>query len=194
MNMMQPNTPTETEAKIVQAAIQCFIRYGARKTSMADIASIAGVSRQTLYDSFEGKDGLIRAAIRFVTDQSLERVRQGTAEKTSLGDKLDVYFTHTVIASFELLQEAVDIEDLMSGHNSAGKAEIHDAHRRHEVLMASLLAPYEAGLKRHGLTVEGQAHFLITVIMDLKYNAETREDLDGLLHSLKTAALAVTAE
>ena len=54
MTNLKPDTPTETEARIVAAAIQCFVRYGARKTSMADIATAAGVSRQTLYDSFDG--------------------------------------------------------------------------------------------------------------------------------------------
>ena len=191
MTVLQPDTPTETEAKIVAAAIQCFVRYGARKTSMADIASAAGVSRQTLYDSFDGKDGLIRAAIRFVTDQSLQKVREGVAGLSDFADQLDVYFQHTVIESFELLQTAADMEDLMAGHNAAGKEEIEASHQRHEALMTELLMPYAAPLKSLGLSPEAQAHYLIVVIMNLKYSAQTRADLDGLLATLKTGTLAV---
>ena len=58
---------TETEEKILEAAIRTFLRYGARKPAMNDIAKAAGVSRQTLYDLFGGKEELIRASTRSIS-------------------------------------------------------------------------------------------------------------------------------
>lgn len=183
---------TETEEKILNAAIHTFVRYGARKASMNDIAQAAGVSRQTLYDAFGGKDGLIRTSIRVVTDRNLQQVRAQLEGITELPDQLEIYFAETIIKSFELLQTAGDMEDLISGHNAAGKDEIERSHARHEALIAELLAPYGLQIQKSGLTVERQAHFIVTTVMGFKYGAKTREDLDDLLAALKANILCLT--
>lgn len=191
--MTQPDAKamTETEERILNAAIQTFVRYGVRKASMNDIAQAAGVSRQTLYDAFGGKDGLIRASIRIVTDRNLARVRQRLDGITALSEQLDIYFEETVVKSFELLQTAGDMEDLISGHNEAGREEIALSHARHEALIAELLTPHAAALSARGLTAKTQAHFLVTTVMGFKYGAKSSEDLDDLLMALKATILCV---
>ena len=183
---------TETEEKILNAAIQTFVRYGERKASMNDIAQAAGVSRQTLYGAFGGKDELIRASIRIVTDRNLAQVRARLEGVTELSEQLDIYFAETIVKSFELLQTAGALEDVISGHNAAGKDEIERSHARHKALIAELLAPYGPGIQKGGLTVERQAHFIVTTVMEFKYGAKKREDLDDLLAVLKANVLSVT--
>ncbi|WP_421981234.1 TetR/AcrR family transcriptional regulator [Roseibium sp.] len=190
---IQSKPLNETEEKIVEAAIRCFVRFGARKTAMADIAAEAGVSRQTLYDLFGGKDDLIRASIRVITDRNLAAVRGRLDACKTLSEKLDAYFAETVIKSFELLQNAGDAEDLVSGHNEAGRDEITRSRQRHEILICELLAPYEAALAANGLTVKKQAHLFVTTVMALKYGASSRDDLDQLLSALLSNVLAVAS-
>ncbi|MEM9592243.1 MAG: TetR/AcrR family transcriptional regulator [Pseudomonadota bacterium] len=185
-------TPTETEQTIIAAAIRCFVRFGARKTSMNDIAESAGVSRQTLYDLFGGKDELIRSSIRSLTEANLRAVRDRLSECTSLSEKLDAYFEETVIKSFELLQTAGDPEDLISGHNEAGRDEIARSHRLHEELVEQLLVPYAEALTENGQSASPFARFIVTVIMGLKYGATDRADLEALLGSLKNSVLVST--
>ncbi|WP_421724320.1 TetR/AcrR family transcriptional regulator [Bauldia sp.] len=182
---------TETEDKIVEAAIRVFVRYGARKASMADIASNAGVSRQTLYDLFGAKDELIRASIRSVTDQSLARVRERLGRCATLAEKLDAYFDETIVKSFELLETAGDPEDLISGHNAAGKDEIDRSHQRHEALIAELLDDYRDPIEASGQSVADVAHLIVTVAMGFKTGARSRADLDGLIGSFKIAVLTI---
>lgn len=191
MTATQSKPLNETEEKIVGAAIRCFVRFGARKTAMADIAAEAGVSRQTLYDLFGGKDDLIRASIRVITDRNLAAVRGRLDACETLSEKLDAYFAETVIKSFELLQTAGDAEDLVSGHNAAGRDEIARSHQRHEVLVRELLMPHEKALGENGLTIAQQAHLFVTTVMALKYGASSRDDLDQLLAALLSNMLAV---
>ena len=57
----------KSEAKkgqIYGAAIKLFVMNGFEQTTMADIASSAGVSKQTVYSHFANKDELYDAAIR----------------------------------------------------------------------------------------------------------------------------------
>lgn len=185
--------PTETKERILNAAIRTFLRYGARKTSMNDIAKAAGVSRQTLYDLFGGKEDLIRASTRSITDQKLAAVRARLEGNMRLPDLLDVYFAQTVVESFEILHASGDAEDLIAGYHEAGKDEIARSHVRHADLVEELLAPYAPRLSKHGLTPRHQAEFIVTVTMGLKTGVETRDDLDRVLATLKANCLAVTA-
>lgn len=187
MKDVPPQSSTQTEVKIVDAAIRCFLRFGARKTSMNDIARHAGVSRQTLYDLIGGKDELIRASVRQITDQSLATIRVHLEDCSTLDEKLNAYFQETVIKSFEMLQTAGDPEDLISGHNEAGAEAIRESHDRQNELVAKILAEHatdQASVKR-------LANFIVSVAMSFKY-VKDRAELDELLGILMDSARALS--
>lgn len=50
--------------KVSEAAIRCFKQYGPQRTSMADIAEEAGISRKTLYRIFDDRPALIEHIIQ----------------------------------------------------------------------------------------------------------------------------------
>jgi AcrR family transcriptional regulator len=52
-----------TEARIVAAATELFLRHGYQATSVADIAARAGVAVQSLYVRFGGKREILAAAL-----------------------------------------------------------------------------------------------------------------------------------
>lgn len=184
----------ETEEAIIEAAIGAFIRFGPKKTTMTDIAEAANVSRQTVYALFGDKDGIIVASIRYVTDRSLDAARMRVEDAGSLSSKLDAYFAETVTKAFELLQTAGDAEDLISGHNKAGKAEIARSHERHRELVTEILAPYADAIVRSGRCHAELANFVVTAAMALKYSASDRAEFDSLLKCLKTSILCLAAE
>lgn len=66
MSRRQGVVPQEAEAAqahFIDAAEACFERYGVAKTTMEDIAKMAGVSRPTVYRHFSDRDSLILAVI-----------------------------------------------------------------------------------------------------------------------------------
>lgn len=60
--------------QILDAALPVFIRYGFRKTSMADIAQAAGISRASLYLSFSNKEELFRAGSARAHENAMNEV------------------------------------------------------------------------------------------------------------------------
>ncbi len=180
--------------QIIEAAIRTFVRFGPRKTSMVDIATEAGVSRQTLYDLFDGKDELVERAVLHVTERNLADVRDALPDCTDLSERLDAYFHGTIVRSFELLEGAGDAEELLSGHGEAGRQAVAESHRRHEALVATILEDREAGIARNGLSVAAAAHFTVTTVMGFKHGATSREDLGRLLESLKAALLLLSGD
>ena len=183
---------TSTKNKIVDAAIATFIRYGARKTSMTDIADAAGVSRQTLYDQFGSKDELVEAAISRNTDLVLARITERLEYGDNLADQLDVYLSEAVVRTFERLQTSEDLEDLIIGHNDAGRAAIKKSHKRHNRVVIDLLTPYDNQVESTGQSTKQLAAFLVRSAMSLKH-CENRCELNGMLDSLKTSILLAAA-
>ncbi|MBT2504263.1 TetR/AcrR family transcriptional regulator [Curtobacterium sp. ISL-83] len=60
----------------LDSAIQTFVRFGYRKTSMDDIARAAGVSRPGLYFLFDSKPVLFREAIERALDRDLSVIAE----------------------------------------------------------------------------------------------------------------------
>ena len=77
-----------TKDHIADAAVRCFKQYGPQRTSMADIAEEAGISRMTLYRAFEDRPTLV--------EYILDRILSDLAEEP-----------RAKIQSFETLEEAL---------------------------------------------------------------------------------------
>lgn len=58
-----PQGSEAAQTHFIDAAEACFERYGVTKTTMEDIAKMAGVSRPTVYRHFPDRDSLILAVI-----------------------------------------------------------------------------------------------------------------------------------
>ncbi len=58
-----PPNSAEAQDHFIAAAEACFERYGVAKTTMEDIAKMAGVSRPTVYRHFADRDTLILAVV-----------------------------------------------------------------------------------------------------------------------------------
>ncbi|MFJ9678742.1 TetR/AcrR family transcriptional regulator [Streptomyces sp. NPDC101194] len=77
--------PTARDA-LLDAALSALATLPWSAVRMVDVASAAGVSRQTLYNEFGGKDGLARALVRGAADGYLAGVDRALR---SVGDPRD---------------------------------------------------------------------------------------------------------
>ena len=182
----------ETEKKLVQAAIRVFVRYGVRKTTMSDIATEAGVSRQTVYATFGNKNNVLAAAIGFLSDIRLEEVKAKWTELDDLGDKLDAYFEIAVIPAYDLIRQSPEADEMIGGYNEEGKAAFRAARERRSAAMARVLAPYADQIEKSGQSVDDFAKFFVITSTNFKYAVTDRDELLLMLRSLKVAVLAVT--
>lgn len=90
-----------TRDKILDAAIDCFIKMGFTNVTTAKVSDSAGVSRGAMLHHFPSKLELIRAAIEYLHDKLVEDfTKRMTAIPSSLQDKekrragLDAYYDH----------------------------------------------------------------------------------------------------
>ncbi|MCK1716457.1 TetR/AcrR family transcriptional regulator [Bradyrhizobium sp. 141] len=81
---------------ILDAALPVFVRHGFRKTSMADIARAAGISRAALYLSFGSKEELFRAGSERAHAKTMRDVEAALAGHGDVFDRIEL-----AIAAFQ---------------------------------------------------------------------------------------------
>ncbi|WP_228848173.1 TetR/AcrR family transcriptional regulator [Halocynthiibacter styelae] len=73
---------------ILEAAFTCFMNYGVQRTSMADIAKAAGMSRPALYLHFPNKDAILEALISGYFTQAAADMADALRQAGSAADCL----------------------------------------------------------------------------------------------------------
>ncbi len=86
--MTRAKTPSPRRETIVAAARECFVRFGYKKTSFADVAKTAGISRPLIYLHFKSKDELLGAVFTAVFEERYPAVERILAEGGTPPEKL----------------------------------------------------------------------------------------------------------
>jgi AcrR family transcriptional regulator len=79
---LDPARVQQRKREIVDAAIKCLRRYGAKKVGAEDIAQAAGISRRTLYRFFAGRRQIMQAVLL----RRLEAIADGVKAALRLCD------------------------------------------------------------------------------------------------------------
>ncbi|WP_211911884.1 TetR/AcrR family transcriptional regulator [Tardiphaga alba] len=83
----------ETEARIVEAAYECFWRSGFARTSVDGIAERAKVTKRTIYGYFRSKDDLLAAVLTHYRELAAERLKRiGDRMPADRDGLIDSYF------------------------------------------------------------------------------------------------------
>ncbi|WP_411819409.1 TetR/AcrR family transcriptional regulator [Hyphococcus formosus] len=174
---------TKTEKDILEAAVQVFSRYGVKRTSMGDLAQEAGVSRQTLYNTFKNKDDVLKGLIRNYTDEALRDIEAGLKSAQDIGEQLDILFDKMVVAGFDLVKEMPNAQDLIDGFNAAGMEELDASAEKFRRVIERMFIPHESALARADLAAPDLSDF---VQRSAKAAGRTARDKDHLMRQLKT--------
>ncbi|WP_108819095.1 TetR/AcrR family transcriptional regulator [Pseudovibrio sp. Alg231-02] len=173
--------------KILEAAVRAFMRFGVNRTRMHDIASEAGVARQTVYSNYKNKNEILCASIRHFSDQSLAAVQKEWSALETLEDKLSAYYKHSIIPSFKVITASPDARDMIGGFNAEGKAATLEAQATNITACAEMLAHYSF----QGHSAEQLAEYLVLSSLGIRDHARDETQLLTLLNTQKAGLLAL---
>lgn len=80
--------PPEIRSRIMEGALTCVKRWGIEKTSLNDIAREAGCARQTVYNYYGSRDGVVLAALLESSRQFAERLQAHVGSFDGVEDRL----------------------------------------------------------------------------------------------------------
>ena len=183
----------DREEQIIDAALRVIIRYGVKRTTMNDIASEAGVARQTLYNLYANKEEILRATIRLFAERTLAAIAAESTETEDLGRLLDTVFEHLAVRPFELLCDSPDANDILRGFNDAAKEELSNTMELFRVEIEVCFTPYRKQLRTVGLTPQQLSDFVQRSLGAFKHDAKDKEHLLELLYSLKILILNIVS-
>ena len=89
-----------------------FLRYGYARTTMAELAAAAALSRPTLYELFPGKDDLFAAVIDHLSQQTIRRYRETLPNLKTLRKKLLYFCSDWATHGLKLTEQHPDAKDL----------------------------------------------------------------------------------
>jgi AcrR family transcriptional regulator len=161
---------TEVRARIVDAAEDCFARYGVAKTTVEDIAAAAGLSRATVYRSFAGgRDEVILAVVLRDLRRFLDRLSGRLRGERSLPDAI----VEGVVDAVAFVRGEPHIAALLApdaaGHTQAavvGGVQ-HLLHLCADYVRPHFGAAQRQGTLRTDISVEGAVEFLFRIITSL---------------------------
>ncbi len=102
--------------KLLKAAITCFVSKGIQATTIADIASVANVTRRTVYRYYNGKSELVSAVIELERSQLFKELYR--ACQPFQNDFVGMIEECAACAA-ETLSLSAGSQDLLSGGNTA---------------------------------------------------------------------------
>jgi AcrR family transcriptional regulator len=90
------NAMARTRAAVLDGAARAVEKHGARRTTMADIANLAGIAKGTLYNHFRAKEAVftatITAGVRSLTDECVTVATDDLADALALAaDRLGTH-------------------------------------------------------------------------------------------------------
>ena len=98
----------------MKAAASVFMRYGYARTTMAELAAAAQLSRPSLYEIFPGKDDLFDAVVRHLGDEMLQEFREALPKLRTLRTKLHRFCCDWATHGIRLAEHHPDAKDLFN--------------------------------------------------------------------------------
>ena len=83
-----PRDGAKTRRHILETSYELFYRKGYYRTGIAEIATLAGVTKRTLYYHFKSKDELLAAVLNFHQGLALERIRRWGDRLSGSGEQI----------------------------------------------------------------------------------------------------------
>jgi TetR/AcrR family transcriptional regulator len=131
-------TPQRVEG-ILRASIPVFAERGYRRTSMANIAEAAGLSRPALYQYFSDRSDLFAAAFCLLLEEHTDAALAALSGDVALVDRLDGYLQRLHGDPYAALAATDHGEELMEAHHQfAAEAAAHAKTRAHDGLRKHL--------------------------------------------------------
>ncbi len=184
---------TASRDRIVLAAEECFARYGVAKTTVEDVAALAGTSRASVYRYFPGgRDEIILAALLRSAEEFIPQIPARLRSSRSVGDAI----VELIVSAVEWVRREPWREALLSTPLSRSLDPTDTA--APYALCAEFIAPYfeaarMAGLVRRQVHLDDAVEFVVRTIHSLLvvpgYKQRSDAELRAYLRTFVVTAL-----
>jgi AcrR family transcriptional regulator len=182
-----PSDAQAAKERLMEAAEACFDKYGVAKTTMDDIAKMAGVSRPTVYRHFDDRDSLILAVVMRRSRLLIDRAQKFIRKYDSFEDQLVEGLLFAVekgrkdpFVGLLVSPESMDLANQILGASTAA------VDLAYEMWEPILIAARDRGELRDGLDFRSIATWLTYLILLLVGRGDIEPDVAAQRQMLRT--------
>ncbi|KQW56388.1 TetR/AcrR family transcriptional regulator [Variovorax sp. Root411] len=177
--------PQYDEGAVIDAAVDAFWRHGYAATTINVLTEATGLSRSSLYQRFQDKDGLFQIALATYTDRVLRRMK--SYESGSARARLEALLRGLLPMGSRrppgclLARSCAELVDLPP---EGRKAAISGMSQQRNLLEGLLREAIAVGELPRGADVAALAWYFLGVmqaILDLPQAGATRSELDRMI-------------
>jgi AcrR family transcriptional regulator len=173
----------DKDSQIIEAATSVFLRYGFRRTTMADLAGAAGLSRPALYLRYCNKEKIFETVLKDFAARTLEDIRAGLPNFGTPQEQLRFAFECWAVRPFTMMRDSPDAKDLT--HCCLGFAETVKVQSQaaFEAILAGILEALPA-FRGKADALAATAHVLAASVHGFKVEARTDAELRAMIETL----------
>jgi AcrR family transcriptional regulator len=136
--MVETELPDRRGA-ILEAAFKTFVSYGFKRTTMADIADAAGLSRPALYLLFKNKNDIFRAGFELFVEELLGTMESVLAEPGYLPTRVSDAVIAGMVTPFREFVDTPHGEELFDAKQTLAEDLGNDWFARMQALIADAM-------------------------------------------------------
>lgn len=182
---------SEKHREIIKAAGRMFSRYGLSKTTMADIASEAGVARQTVYNAFSGKTEILREVVRLTGEETRTEMEQAWETASSVSEKLTIFQELGPVKWYNAVRASPEWAEMLDGVHEAASEELNALYEELKASLENMLKTDCPNFKNPDVTLRDIVEMFHSASVNAKYGADDVEILRRRLNTTKLATLAL---
>lgn len=176
---------TEKQSKVLNAALEVFLRFGFKKTTMGDIAEKAGMSRPSLYLVYPNKEEILRA----VFIRKMEEFSSGAEKKlekcSGLEAGISAILDSWILEPFKMISASPESEEILDlGHTFAPDLRDEMLKQIETQLIGVIRSAPDTSapaIKKSGITIETVARLIAVSTVEMKQLVRSPKELKQLL-------------
>lgn len=139
--MAEPElTASSRRARLLAVATELFSRYGVRRTSIADIATAAGVAKGSVYLEFASKTQLFRGVVEALTVSFLDDATAAVSAPGPIGPRVTAILLSKFWRMYDLVHRRPHASELISAKDDAAADVLRTADDRYRDILSGALA------------------------------------------------------
>ena len=182
----------ERACRIAAAGYGVISQYGIRRATMNDVATAAGVSRQTIYNVFPNREALLLGVARYHFESKWRAIREFCATTPDRRERFEALLDNLVIEPWESMQAMPHADELELELATTIKQELVEVHLEAQRNLCEFLLEYQEALERRHITARGLGEMLHHSIVGLKMSTTTREQIESVAATMLACLLALT--
>jgi AcrR family transcriptional regulator len=178
--------------RVLDAALDVFLRYGYKRVTMNDIAEAAGISRPALYLVFESKEEIFKSVHERWVKETLVDIESKISRLRTPEEKLRTAFELWTVQPFERMRASSEAAELLECTFGFAQDSVNQGYRSFEKILLPVLktlSKFQSAKTK--VSAEKTAHILSGAVRGFKIVAKDASEIRSLIKELLILLLDV---